>query len=101
MKLLQRNITFYKYRFASPQVMYQYGLLLEDYMENGEFVNDCIFTMMHHVGGELNSLICLFQPNILKVFTSIWDSDFEICDVRTKYFIVDVFTYVQSLVYLF
>ncbi|KAI8427777.1 hypothetical protein MSG28_002193 [Choristoneura fumiferana] len=53
-------------QFASPEIMYQYALLLEDYMENGEFVNDCIFTMMHHVGGELNSLICLFQPKILK-----------------------------------
>ncbi|XP_073941710.1 timeless [Choristoneura fumiferana] len=67
-------------QFASPEIMYQYALLLEDYMENGEFVNDCIFTMMHHVGGELNSLICLFQPKILKVFTSIWESECEICD---------------------
>lgn len=61
--------------------MYQYGLLLEDYASNGEFVNDCIFTVMHHAGGELESLITLFQPKILKTFTSIWKSEFEICDV--------------------
>ncbi|CAH0726687.1 unnamed protein product, partial [Brenthis ino] len=67
-------------QFASPEIMYQYGLLLEDYESNGEFVNDCIFTLMHHVGGELASLIHLFQPNILKIFTSIWKSEFEICD---------------------
>lgn len=64
--------------------MYQYGLLLEDYSANGEFVNDCIFTLMHHVGGELASLITLFQPKILKTFTSIWKSEFEICDVSIK-----------------
>lgn len=67
-------------QFASPEIMYQYGLLLEDYEGNGEFVNDCIFTLMHHVGGELGSIISLFQPKILKIFTSIWKSEFEICD---------------------
>ncbi|KAF9414680.1 hypothetical protein HW555_007458 [Spodoptera exigua] len=67
-------------QFASSEIMYQYGLLLEDYAGNGEFVNDCIFTLMHHVGGELESLITLFQPKILKTFTSIWKSEFEICD---------------------
>ncbi|XP_072936507.1 protein timeless isoform X2 [Epargyreus clarus] len=67
-------------QFATSDIMYQYGLLLEDYEENGEFVNDCIFTMMHHVGGELGSLMTLFQPKILKTFTSIWKSEFEICD---------------------
>ncbi|XP_028040904.1 protein timeless isoform X2 [Bombyx mandarina] len=67
-------------QFATPEIMYQYGLLLEDYASNGEFVNDCIFTVMHHAGGELESLITLFQPKILKTFTSIWKSEFEICD---------------------
>ncbi|CAK1549861.1 unnamed protein product [Leptosia nina] len=67
-------------QFASPEIMHQYGLLLEDYEGNGEFVNDCVFTLMHHVGGELGCLISLFQPKILKTFTSIWKSEFEICD---------------------
>ncbi|XP_063529184.1 protein timeless-like isoform X2 [Cydia strobilella] len=67
-------------QFATPEIMYQYGLLLEDYAVNGEFVNDCVFTMMHHVGGDLDSLISLYQPKILKTFTSIWRSEFEICD---------------------
>ncbi|CAG4944884.1 unnamed protein product [Colias eurytheme] len=67
-------------QFATPEVMYQYGLLLEDYEGNGEFVNDCVFTLMHHVGGDLGCLISLFQPKILKTFTSIWKSEFEICD---------------------
>lgn len=67
-------------QFATSDIMHQYGLLLEDFSGNGEFVNDCIFTLMHHVGGELGSLITLFQPQILKTFTSIWKSEFEICD---------------------
>ncbi|CAH0749022.1 unnamed protein product [Diatraea saccharalis] len=67
-------------QFATTEVMYQYGLLLEDYAVNGEFVNDCIFTLMHHIGGEIGSIITLFQPKILKTFTSMWKSDFEICD---------------------
>ncbi|XP_061707871.1 protein timeless-like isoform X1 [Cydia pomonella] len=67
-------------QFATPEIMYQYGLLLEDYAVNGAFINDCVFTIMHHVGGELDSLISLYQPKILKTFTSIWKSEFEICD---------------------
>ena len=80
-------------RFASSEIMYQYGLLLEDYAGNGEFVNDCIFTLMHHVGGELESLITLFQPKILKTFTLIWKSEFEICDVSIR----NCFSYVLSI----
>ncbi|CAH4002900.1 protein timeless [Pieris brassicae] len=67
-------------QFATPEVMHQYGLLLEDYEGNGEYVNDCVFTLMHYVGGELGCLISLYQPKILKTFTSIWKSEFEICD---------------------
>jgi len=32
--------------FSSPLIMQQYGHLLEDFKDNGEFVNDCVFTMM-------------------------------------------------------
>ncbi|XP_041978876.1 protein timeless isoform X2 [Aricia agestis] len=67
-------------QFSTPEIMQQYGLLLEDYEGNGEFVNDCVFTMMHHVTGELGGLFALFQPRILKTFTAIWQSEFEICD---------------------
>ncbi|XP_045535378.1 protein timeless isoform X2 [Papilio machaon] len=67
-------------QFATPEIMSQYGILLEDYECNGEFVNDCIFTMMHHVGGELGCVKTLVQPKILKTFTSICQAEFEICD---------------------
>lgn len=61
--------------------MNYYGMLLEDFNNNGEFVNDCIFTMMHHVGGDLGQIGTLFQPIILKTFSRIWEADYELCDV--------------------
>lgn len=67
-------------QFATVEIMHQYGLLLEDFRENGAFVNDCIFTMMHHVGGDLGLINVLFQPNILKTFSLIWETEYEICD---------------------
>ncbi|CAH2002672.1 unnamed protein product [Acanthoscelides obtectus] len=66
--------------FATVEIMRQYGLLLENFKENGEFVNNCIFTMMHHIGGDLQNVHTLFQPSILKTFSQIWETDYEICD---------------------
>jgi timeless protein len=37
--------------FSSPLIMQQYGHLLEDFKNNGEFVNDCVFTMMVRLVG--------------------------------------------------
>ena len=67
--------------YSTPVTMQQYGHLLEDFEKNGEFVNDCIFTMMHHVAGDLNVPDALFQPLILKTFSNIWEVEFEIRDV--------------------
>lgn len=67
-------------QFATVEIMHHYGLLLENFRGNGEFVNDCIFTMMHHVGGDLGQASILFQPGILKTYSNIWDSDYGICE---------------------
>lgn len=67
-------------RFATIEVMQQYGLLLTDYQENGEFVNDCVFTMMHHIGGDIGQVALLFQPNILKTFSQIFETEYDLCD---------------------
>ncbi|XP_053960229.1 protein timeless isoform X1 [Anastrepha ludens] len=67
-------------QFATLEIMNYYGMLLEDFNNNGEFVNDCIFTMMHHVGGDLGQIGTLFQPIILKTFSRIWETDYELCD---------------------
>uniref|UniRef100_A0A0K8TSI5 Putative dna topoisomerase i-interacting protein n=1 Tax=Tabanus bromius TaxID=304241 RepID=A0A0K8TSI5_TABBR len=74
------RITEHIAQFATADVMHQYGLLLEGFRENGEFVNDCIFTMMHHIGGDLGHVTTLFQPAILKTYTLIWETEYELCD---------------------
>lgn len=66
--------------------MQQYGLLLENFSQNGEYVNDCIFTMMHHIGGDLGQVTTLFQPTILKTYSQIWESEYEVCDVSISSF---------------
>ncbi|XP_058452711.1 protein timeless [Malaya genurostris] len=66
--------------FATAEIMHRYGLLLESFQSNGAFVNDCIFTMMHHVGGDLDQIDMLFQADILKTFSLIWENKHEICD---------------------
>lgn len=68
-------------RFASLEIMHYYGILLEDFSNNGEYVNDCIFTMMHHIGGDLGQIGTLFQPVILKTYSRIWEADYQLCDV--------------------
>lgn len=67
-------------RFATVEMMHHYGLLLENFRVNGEFVNDCIFNMMHHVGGDLGQISILFQPGILKTYSELWDSEYGICE---------------------
>ncbi|XP_068151908.1 protein timeless [Drosophila tropicalis] len=67
-------------QFATLEVMHYYGILLEDFNNNGEFVNDCIFTMMHHIAGDLGQIGVLFQPIILKTYSRIWEADYELCD---------------------
>lgn len=68
-------------QFGTIEIMRHYGVLLESFNENGEYVNECIFTMMHHVGGDLNQVAILFQPTILKTFSLIWETEYELCDV--------------------
>lgn len=75
-------------QFATVDIMHQYGILLENFSENGEFVNDCIFTMMHHVAGDMSQVVILFQPNILKTYSQIWETEYEICDVSYSNFCV-------------
>ena len=53
--------------------MRQYGLLLENFATNSESTNDAIFTLMHHISGDLNSPEALYVPQILKAFSDIWE----------------------------
>lgn len=82
-KVLQIYIVFcvVLLRFATVEVMQRYGLLLESFYENGEFVNDCIFTMMHHIGGDLGQVTTLFQPIILRTYAQIYATNYQLCEV--------------------
>ena len=61
--------------------MRQYGYLLETFTENDDYVNDCVFTIMHHIAGDLRAVNVLLQPQILRLFLHIWKNAFEICVV--------------------
>ncbi|XP_050729606.1 protein timeless-like isoform X3 [Eriocheir sinensis] len=65
--------------FATMDIMRQYSRLLENFNVNDEMVNDCIFTMMHHIAGDLRNVNVLLQPSILRVFLRIWREGFELC----------------------
>ncbi|KAG0723966.1 Protein timeless [Chionoecetes opilio] len=66
-------------QFATMDIMRQYSRLLENYSMNDDLVNDSIFTMMHHIAGDLRNVNVLLQPAILKVFLRIWTEGFELC----------------------
>ncbi len=55
------------FQFASADIMRHYGYLLDTFRTNPEHVNDALFTMMHHISGDLNRPEALYVPHILKV----------------------------------
>ena len=68
-------------QFASMDIMRQYGHLMEAYETNSDSVNDAIFTMMHHISGDLQRPEALFVPQILKAFSDIWEQEHnKICE---------------------
>lgn len=60
--------------FSTTTIMGQYCRLLENFTKNSTEVNDCIFTMMYHVAGDVNRPEVLLQLPILKIFTEISES---------------------------
>ena len=64
--------------------MRQYGYVLENFRSNPQLVNDAIFTMMHHISGDLLAPESLFVPQILATFSDMWEEQgTEICEVWT------------------
>jgi len=74
------DMTKHMAQFAEPELMRQYGRLLEGFQANTPFLNDCIFTVMHHIAGDLNSPHNLYLPTILKSFSKIWEQGLQICE---------------------
>jgi len=74
------NMTHHVKQFANAEMMRHFGRLLEEYEKNSPFVNDCIFTLMHHIAGDLDSPQTLYIPSILKSFSKIWEQGLQICE---------------------
>jgi len=73
-------------RFATTDIMYKYGAVLQNYNKNGELVNDAIFTLIRSVfrDCEINSVI--LQPIILITLLKITENEYYPCKVRIQYF---------------
>lgn len=65
-------------KFCTKTIMARYGTALEGFRTNEPFVNDCIFTMLHHVGCDLREIALVCQPNILRYFAKIWEEAFQV-----------------------
>lgn len=65
-------------QFCSRNVLARYGTALEDFKTNGPFVNDCILTVLHHIGADLGRADLLCEPIILRPFSRIWEEEFNV-----------------------
>lgn len=87
-----RNCIIY-YRFATPEIMYKYGRVLQNYKGNSELLNDAVLTMMHHIIGEMKNTKVLFQPVIFQTFLSLYTKKECLYKVRIIYY----FTFVMLM----
>jgi timeless protein len=69
--------------FCTKTILLRYGTALEDFKTNGHFINDCIFTMLHHIGGDLGRPDLLCDAVFLRTFSKILNGGFN---VRFKIF---------------
>ena len=65
-------------QFCSRTVLARYGSALEDFKTNGPFVNDCIMTLLHHIGADLGRADLLCEPYVLRPFSKIWEEEFNV-----------------------
>ena len=62
-------------RFAEPAIILRYTSLLKLYATNPPVLNDALFTILHHVVGDVGHIELLFQPSVLKTFSEILASE--------------------------
>jgi len=79
------KLNYTTYRFAVPDIMYKYGIVLQNYEKNSEMVNESVFSMMHHVITKVENTASLFQPIILKTFLKIFENNDYQYKVRMEY----------------
>jgi len=57
--------------FATQETMLKYNSILDEFKSNTSGVNNCVFTMMHHVAGDCQSPDVLLQIPIVQNFLNI------------------------------
>ncbi|VVC44778.1 Timeless protein [Cinara cedri] len=72
------SITAHIKKFAAYDIMFNYGTVLQNYKKNDAVVNEAVFTMMHHIIGEVENTTVLFQPTIMKTFLKIYEEENEV-----------------------
>lgn len=70
-------------QFCSTTVLAHFGAALEDFKTNGPFVNDCIMTVLHHIGADLGRADLLCDPIILRPFSKIWGEDYNVSSLHS------------------
>lgn len=76
----ESEMTTHIKHFALPEMMKPYGFLLENFRENSATLNDCIFTMMHHVAGDLVCPQALDIKPIPETIQQIVKQNVSLCD---------------------
>ena len=61
----------FRFSFATPEIMSQYGEALENFEENSDELNDCILTVMHHVAGDCERPDLLLQFSIVRKMSEL------------------------------
>lgn len=80
--------------------MQKYGRLLENFEYNNAIVNNCIFTMMHHIAGDCEKPTALLQVQILRTFLEILDGNTPLTQVRIKQDIVQITVVVYICIFI-
>lgn len=96
----QFNMTEHVKQFANKELMGQYGYLLDNFSNNSPKVNDCIFTLMHHIAGDLKSPEILCVPSILATFKRIWEtegSEGDVCEEWTDLIEYIIQTFIHTM----
>lgn len=76
-------------QFCSRTILSRYGTALEDFKTNGPFVNDCILTVLHHIGADLGRADLLCEPVILRPFSKIWEEEFNVSFQYLFWYLID------------
>ncbi|XP_064638161.1 protein timeless-like isoform X2 [Lineus longissimus] len=68
-------------QFAQVDIMDKFTLLLQEFATNGSFVNNCLFTMMHHIAGDCEKLDLLVKPKTLNTLVQITEHELPLAEV--------------------